>query len=206
MTDLTDDDRALGVACLRRPVGYWRQLMPKLGRSQRMGLFHRYHELADKIARLPGGLNDERRRLRAALEAFAWVMNDTAVDYHDRTRRRRTGKVPPYGAELAAARRRNKVPVPVNDVHVAIALRHGYRITAQRTCLLVEPVKASESYDFRFLAGLAVEIHATASDVWFADRLVRILAADGVDRVTLRRLDRNVPIELLYDGGKPWRP
>ena len=201
---VTDTDRHL-VAVRFRPEWMIRQALPIMTRENRLALFDQVYELAENAARLPGGLTDGRKAVRTELFNFAWHLNDIVVDFHARLRNRIAGRIPPSGYELSKARIRHRVPVPVNGIHVSLALKSAYKPAAPGACVVIEPKPDFEAYDLRFLAGLNVEILATACDLWFGDAVARCLAADGANLVAMRRLDTSsVTTETLFNGGRRW--
>lgn len=201
---VTDDDRRL-VAFRFRPEGMIRRGLPSMTREGRLALFDHVYGLAENVERLPGGLNDGRKVVRADLFNFAWRLNDIVVDFHARLRNRITGRVPPSAYELARARKRHRVPLSIQGVHVFLAVKSAYRAAAPGACIVIEPKPDYEAYDLRFLAGLNVEILATSCDLWFGDALARCLAADGAALVSMRRLDSpSCAPEILFNGGRRW--
>ena len=201
---VTDHDRHL-VAVRFRHEGAIRQALPSMSREKRLSLFDQVYDLAENVAHLPGGLTDGRQVVRADLFNFAWRLNDIVVNLHARLRHRVAGRFPPSGYELAKARARRRVPLPIDGVHVSLALKFAYKPAAPGACVVLEPRPDFETFDLRFLAGLNVEILATACDLWFGDAVARCLAADGVHLVTMRRLDASPAVfETLYNGGRRW--
>lgn len=183
-----------------RPEGAIRQAMPNMARAERLALFVQVYGLAEETECPTAG-----GRQRGDLFDFAWRLNDIAVDFHRRLDKRIAGRVPHGGFELAKARARRRVPVPIGAVHVSLALKFAYKLAAPGACVVVEPRPDFEIYDLRFLAGLNVEILATACDLWFGDALAHCLAADGVRMVNMRRLDlTGCPSETLYNGDRRW--
>ena len=201
---ITDADRHM-VAVRLRPEAAIRQALPRMTRDRRLALFDHVYELAENVARLPGGLTDGRKAVRTDLFDFAWRLNDIVVDLHARLRNRIAGRIPPGGYELAKARKRHKVPALVNGIHVSVALKTAYRLAAPGACIVIEQHPDFETYDLRFLAGLNVQILATGCDLWFGDVVARQLAADGAQLVTMRRLDAaSAATEILFNGGRQW--
>jgi hypothetical protein len=183
-----------------RPEGAIRQALPNMVRDARLALFDQAYGLAEK-AECP----DTERRERIDLFNFAWRLNDIVVEFHRRLDKRIAGRVPHGGLWLAKARARRRVPVQIGAIHVSLALKFAYKLAAPGACVVIEPRLDFEIYDLRFLAGLNVEILATANDLWFGDALAHCLAADGAHMVTMRRLDINGrPSETLYNGGRRW--
>jgi hypothetical protein len=202
---VTDNDRHL-VSERFRGEAQIRAAFPRMDTGRRRSLFDDYYNLADKIAGFPGGLTPERQRVRENLFDFAYRLSDIACDYLERLRHRVPQYWPAYGAALARARQSGRVPEPINGVHVAVALRFQYRRAAPGACIVVEATPDFERFDYRFMAGLHVEILAVRADLDFADWLARRMAADGLLKITLRHLDNPTAlVETLYDGGRPWR-
>ena len=203
---ITDVDRQLVAAMLCRPESEWRARFARIPEKQHFEPFERYYELADSIRELPGGLSlPHRKTVQNYLYKWAWRMNDIAVDYRERLRCRQPNKWPAYAGEIARARKRGRVPTPVDGYHVTIAVRWNYRQAAKGACIVVEESPDFETFDYRFLAGLDVLVLVCGAEIQFADWLVRRLAADGVRSVSARRLDRpEQPIEKLWPGGIQW--
>jgi hypothetical protein len=202
---VTDGDRDL-VAIRLRPDAAIRAALPRMDAGKRYALFDHFYGLAEKIPSLPGGLTPVRRRVREDLFGFAYKFSDIACDYLERLRLRVPQYWPAYGAALARARQAGRVPEAINGVHVAVALRFQYRCAAPGACIVVEASPDFERFDYRFMAGLNVEILAVRADLDFADWLARRMAADGVLKIALRHLDNpTAPAETLYDGSRPWR-
>lgn len=202
---VTDEDRQLVAMRLCRPESAFRSAFQRIDDDSRRRLFDLYYGIAENIARLPGGLTPHRRRDRDDLFDFAYRISDIACDHLERKRYRIPNKWPAYGAEIARLRARGRVPAPVKGVHVSVALRFAYRRAAPSACIVVQDGPDFETFDYRLLAGLTVEILATRDDLNFADWLTRRMAADGVLKIALRRLDKRGDLAtILYDAGKPW--
>ena len=202
---VTDDDRQIVAMMLCRPESAFRQSFTRIDGATRRRLPDLYYELARNIPRLPGGLTPARQGAQSWLYDFSYRLGDMACDYLERLRYRVPNKWPAYGAEIARLRARGRVPAPRKGVHVSIALRFAYRRAALGACVVVEPAPDFESFDYRLFAGLDVEIMAVRADLDFADWLTRTMAADGVRKITLRRLDcREAAPETLFDAGRPW--
>lgn len=205
--EVTDGDRQIVAMMLCRPQSAFRESFTRIDGATRRRLPDLYHELARNMPRLPGGLAPARQGAQSWLVGFSFHLDDTACDYLGRLRHRVPNKWPAYGAEIARLRARGRVPAPLKGVHVSIALRFAYRRAAPGACVVVERAPDFESFDYRLLAGLDVEIMAVLADLDFAAWLLRRLAADGARKITLRRMDdREVPNVTLYDAGRPWSP
>lgn len=203
---VTDADRQLVAMRACRPESAFRAAFPRMDTDQRRRLFDAYFALADRIPQLPGGLTPARRRIRANLDDFAYRLSDASCDWLERLRYRIPKKWPAYATEIARLRARGRVPAPVNGVHVFVALRFQYRGAAPGACVVVQCGPDFETFDYRFLAGLDVQFLATRADLGFADWLTRRIAADGANKITLRRLDDPAaPAVTLHDAGRPWR-
>ena len=202
---VTEEDRQLVAMRVCRPEAAFRSAFPRMAAESRHRLFDLYYELGRNVARLPGGLTPQRRRDSADLLDFAYRLSDIACDYLERLRLRVPSKWPAHGAEIARLRARGRVPAPHDGVHISVALRFAYRRQAPGACVVVENRPDFESFDYRLMAGLNAEILAVRADLDFADWLTRRMAADGVRKITLRRLDcrESVP-ETLFDAGAPW--
>jgi hypothetical protein len=197
----------LVIARLSESESWWRKTVRTLPREKRLALFDKYYELAEWLQTLPGGIGKPgRRRAFDNLMDFAWHINDLAAEYHAELRQARRRRLPAYARPLRDGRRRGMVPCPVNGIHASIGFAHGYRPAAPGAFVLSPRGVDPDGLDFSYLTGLDVEILATGADFPVPDFLGNALAAQGVNRVTLRRLDfPQAKIELLYDGSRPWR-
>lgn len=203
--EVTDDDRQIVAMMLCRPESAFRESFTRIDGATRRRLPDLYYELARNIPRLPGGLTPARRGAQSCLYDFSYRLGDMACDYLERLRYRIPNKWPAYGAEIARLRARGRVPAPLKGVHVSVALRFAYRRAAPGACVVVECAPDFERLDYRLLAGLDVEIMAVRADLDFADWLTRRMAADGVRKISLRRLDdHEAPSVTLHDAGCPW--
>ena len=199
----TDDERRLVAAVLCRNDRYFRTAIGRMPVDRRYQSCDLCFSLADRRWKQCG---DDH--VTSVLYDFAWYLNDRASDLNQRDRYRQHRKCPPYGAEIARQRARGRVPVPVGGYHVTIALAPQYRraAPAPAVCLLVRPDEESETYDFRFLAGLQVLILAVGAEYGPAQWMTRTLAADGVERVHVRLLNHpKLADEQLYPAsGMSW--
>ena len=196
----------LVVLRLTKPESWWRRAIPAMPCSSRLALFDSYYELAETLKTRPGGLSDPRRRRNFAdLMDFAWHLNDLVAELHADRRRPRRRTLPGYARGLLQARKRGKVPLAVNGVHVSIGRQFGYASAAPGAFVAV-PGRDLDAYDFSVLAGLDVEILACAVDYSVEiDVLAGMLARQGVRSVRLRRIDAEMPVQTIYDAERPWR-
>ncbi len=184
---------------LSKPERWWREQIPKLPSTTRTVLFDWYYDLAE-ANRQNGGQCYEN------LFDFAWRLNDLVAEYHHDIRHPKQLRTPAYAATLRQARRRGRVPQPVDDAHVEIGFSFGYAAAAQAAFIVLKREEDDPySMDFRYLTGLDVRILATAADWHYIDPLARCLAYHGARSITMRRLDRKCEDEHLYRGDRPWR-
>jgi len=183
---------------MTRPEDAWRAEFARQPEAS-LAWADRYFDLADHN-RAAGGACWQW------LVAFAYRLNDLAVEYLTDLRHPRRRQLPPFAKDIARARGRGRVPVPHGCAHVRIGRLIAYRQSVTVGAYVAAPGNDFEAYDWRFLAGLDVEILACACDLPDVDAWAATLARYRVRRVYLQRLDKPLPAsELLYDGSRPWR-
>lgn len=177
----------------------WRRALRAMPVTTRGALFDWFYDLAEENRRKGGRCSEN-------LFDFAWHLNDLVAEFNHSLRHPRRLRTPAHAAALRQARRRGMVPQCVGGSHVEIGFSFGYQPAAHATFIVVRRDEDDPyAMDFGYLAGLDVRILATAADWSHIDPLARVLAYQGAQRITLRRLDRAGEDETLYRGDRPWR-
>ncbi len=200
MIDPEHQRRMNRASLLATPLGEVLNILERAPRHRVATLHDEYMQIGHWLTQRPGGLTPSRKRLLELVLDFAWFTSDRVTYWRERERFARR-KIPAFARDLHAVRARGEVPVPVDGIHVAIGFRFNAK-SATRAAFIAVPWRAPYAeYSFAALAGLNVEILATAVDTPEVNELALELELQGVRRVQFRRIDGDFPPALLFDAG-----